>query len=105
MWLLLGAHVRHIGPYIVGMDFEFSEQQEQLRSTARSLLAQFCGSERGGEAIASPPPFYRALWKQMVDLGWLTVDLPPEAGGFGTGFVEASILLEEIGRTLAPVDR
>lgn len=85
------------------MNFEFSEQQEEFRTTARALLARFCSSDRIRQAIAAPEPFDRDLWKQMVDLGWLAVDLPPEAGGFGTGFVEATILLEEIGRALAPV--
>jgi alkylation response protein AidB-like acyl-CoA dehydrogenase len=53
--------------------------------------------------MALPAPFDADLWRQMANLGWLSVDLPPEDGGFGTGFVETAILLEEIGRALAPV--
>jgi len=91
------------GLYGGAMDFEFSSEQEELRHTARSLLAQYCSGERIRRAIGSSEPIDTELWKQMVDLGWLSVDLPIEAGGVGAGFVEAALLLEEIGRSLAPV--
>ena len=85
------------------MDFEFSDEQEQLRSTARSVLSQFCSTERIRLAIASPNPNDWDLWTQMRGLGWLALSSAFPLDGAGTGFVEASVLLEEIGRTLAPV--
>ena len=39
----------------------------------------------------------------MVEQGWLGVELPEEAGGLGLGAVESAVLLEEIGRHVAPV--
>jgi alkylation response protein AidB-like acyl-CoA dehydrogenase len=85
------------------MDFEFSDEQQQLRTTARALLAHHCTPERVRQAVASPTPLDAELWEHVTELGWLSVALPSNAGGFGTGFVEASILLEEVGRSLAPV--
>jgi len=84
------------------MDFEFSDEQEQLRAAARAMLSDYCSSERIRLAIGSSIPFDRDLWAQMVDLEWFALGSPPgdDSGG---GFVEACILLEEIGRALAPV--
>ena len=39
----------------------------------------------------------------MVEQGWLGVELPDDAGGLGLGAVESAVLLEEIGRHVAPV--
>jgi alkylation response protein AidB-like acyl-CoA dehydrogenase len=85
------------------MDFEFSDEQEQLRSTARSLLSQYCDRERIRRAVGSRHPFDRELWAQMTELGWFALSSVFAQDGAGDGFVEASILLEEIGRSLAPV--
>lgn len=85
------------------MDFEFSDEQEQLRSTARSLLSQYCSRDRIRRAIASRPPLDQDLWAQMTELGWLSLSSIFAKTGAGAGFVESSMLLEEIGRALAPV--
>jgi alkylation response protein AidB-like acyl-CoA dehydrogenase len=85
------------------MDFELSSEQEELRRVARALLAARCDRDRIRLAIQAPRPLNVALWKEMVDLGWLGVDVPVAAGGVGAGFIEATILFEEIGRALAPV--
>ena len=85
------------------MDFEFSDEQEQLRATARAVLLQYCSSERIRRAIDSPSPFDRDLWGQMHDLGWFALGPAAVADGADGGFVEATILLEETGRALAPV--
>ncbi len=85
------------------MDFEFSDEQEQLRSTARSLLGHYCSSEKIPRAIDSRQPFDQELWARMTELGWLTLSSVFAEDGAGSGFLEASILLEEIGWALAPV--
>jgi alkylation response protein AidB-like acyl-CoA dehydrogenase len=85
------------------MDFEFSDEQEQLRSTARSLLSQYCSSERIRRAIVSAHPFDRELWARMTELGWFALSSVLAQEGAGSGFVEVAMLLEEIGRALAPV--
>jgi alkylation response protein AidB-like acyl-CoA dehydrogenase len=44
------------------------------------------------------PPF----WSQLVDLGWLGLHLPEDAGGSGYGLPELAVVLEELGRACAP---
>jgi alkylation response protein AidB-like acyl-CoA dehydrogenase len=85
------------------MDFEFSSELEEFSRIAAAVLADRCTPARIRSSIASADPFDRDLWTEIVKLGWLTVDLPVTSGGFGTGFVETSILLVEIGRSLAPM--
>src|SRR5829696_466005 len=43
-----------------------------------------------------------ALWGQMVELGWPALTVPERAGGLGMGTVELAVVVEELGRVLAP---
>lgn len=66
------------------MRFSFSEEQEELRRQARSILAE-----------------HEPTWQELAELGWLGVSLAEEAGGAGLTFVEEAILIEELGRALS----
>ncbi len=46
--------------------------------------------------------FSRELWAQMAELGWVGMNIPEAYGGMGLGFFELSIVLEQLGRQLAP---
>jgi alkylation response protein AidB-like acyl-CoA dehydrogenase len=76
------------------MDFELSEDQRALQSAARDVLDDLARPRDG---------FGIDLWKAMVSQGWLGVELPESVGGLGLGSVETAVLLEEIGRHVAPV--
>jgi alkylation response protein AidB-like acyl-CoA dehydrogenase len=71
------------------MDFALSEEQLELRQTARSWLADRFPLDRAWET-----PDDR--WSELDELGWLDV---AEAG---LGFVEEVLLLEELGYVLYP---
>src|SRR5262249_22354598 len=49
-----------------------------------------------------PDGFSRALWKQMAELGWVGIPFPESLGGAGMGLAELAVVLEELGRNLAP---
>jgi alkylation response protein AidB-like acyl-CoA dehydrogenase len=51
------------------------------------------------DGLGYPP----ALWKQMADLGWLGMSLPEQYGGQGLPLVYLGLIIEEIGRVMAPV--
>ncbi len=85
------------------MNFGFTEEQELLRKTARDFLGEHAAMKRVREILDGPERFSRDLWKRMAELGWLGLALPESVGGAGLSMVELSILLEEFGRTLAPV--
>src|SRR5947207_8307118 len=43
-----------------------------------------------------------ALWSQMIELGWPALTVPEGAGGLGLGTVELAVVVEELGRVMAP---
>jgi len=84
-------------PEIVrGVDFELDDDQLALRAAARELLDDRSRPRDAGGFDAD-------LWKAMVDQGWLGVELAEGDGGLGLGAVETAVLLEELGRAVAPV--
>ncbi|HJQ75361.1 MAG TPA: acyl-CoA dehydrogenase family protein [Gaiellaceae bacterium] len=84
------------------MDFSFTEEQQELKSQARSYLAERFPSERVAELADSDAGWDPASWHELAELGWLGVSVPEEQGGAGLGFVEEALLLEELGRALYP---
>ena len=85
------------------MNFDFSDDQKMLADHARQFLGETCTFDRLREFVASGEDYDRALWQQMVELGWPGLSVPEAAGGLGLGVLELCLLSEEIGRVLAPV--
>ena len=85
------------------MDFDLSGEQQELQAAARHLLDDRAGSSQVRAHLASGDPFDRALWEAMAEQGWCSVAVPEDEGGLGLGWVEAAVLLEEVGRHVAPV--
>ncbi len=81
------------------MDLGFTEEQETLESSARA----FVESETSPALARSVDPTeIDRLWRRMVALGWPAVAVEEEAGGAGLSLVELAILLEQVGRSIAP---
>ena len=85
------------------MDFSFTEDQEALRQLARKIFADHCTHDRLKAVEATPEWFDRTLWAALAEASLLGVALPEDIGGSGLGFFELCILLEEIGRAVAPL--
>jgi 3-oxocholest-4-en-26-oyl-CoA dehydrogenase beta subunit len=84
------------------MDLTLTEDQELIRSTARDVLGARA-STAGVAAIAGDPAGFSAdLWKEMVELGWPALAVPEDHGGVGEGFLEACLLIEEMGAAQVP---
>jgi alkylation response protein AidB-like acyl-CoA dehydrogenase len=84
------------------MDFGFSDEQREIKSTAREFLSARFKPEKVRELAESDSPYDEGTWKEMCELGWPGIALPEEHGGQGLGVVELVILLEELGYALAP---
>lgn len=83
------------------MDFQFSEEQEELRSIAQTFLAEQCGPEQVRSAMESPLGYDAALWTQIAtELGWACVHIPEAYGGLGLGYVDLVVLLEAMGESV-----
>ncbi|MEA1958909.1 MAG: acyl-CoA dehydrogenase family protein [Chloroflexota bacterium] len=84
------------------MDFDFTEEQEMLRKSARCFLKRECPAslvrQMAADSIGYPPE----LWRKMAELGWVGLAVPERYGGMGMGFIDLVILLEEMGRACLP---
>jgi alkylation response protein AidB-like acyl-CoA dehydrogenase len=85
------------------MDFEFTEDQQELRSLARQILADRVTPSLLREVEEGQQRFDRDLWRQLGTAGLIGVSLPEAYGGGGLGFLEQCLVLEQAGRVLAPV--
>jgi alkylation response protein AidB-like acyl-CoA dehydrogenase len=84
------------------MDFGYTDDQSDIRRTARDLLAERAKPERVRE-FAESGKTDTELWRELCELGWPGIAVAEEHGGQGLGAIELSILCEELGRALAPV--
>jgi len=81
------------------MRFDFTEDQHEIKRTAKDLLATRSSPERQREAAESGE-YDLALWRELGELGWPGVAVAEQYGGGGLGYVELAGLLEESGYTL-----
>lgn len=84
------------------MDLTLTEDQDLIASTARDFLENRCPMSHVQEMEADPIGYSQELWKEMAGLGWTGMALPEEHGGFGAGFLELCLVIEEMGRHLLP---
>jgi alkylation response protein AidB-like acyl-CoA dehydrogenase len=84
------------------MDFDFNDEQREIKSTAHDFLASRFKPDKVRELAESDSPYDDALWNEICDLGWPGIAIAEEHGGQGLGTVEAVILAEEMGYALAP---
>ena len=82
------------------MDFGFSEEQQQIKATARELLAERSPFPRV-RAAAEARVDDAELWAELRGLGWPGIAIAEAHGGQGLGVVELAILLEELGYAVA----
>jgi len=71
-----------------------------LREGAERFLQKSYPFERRRATLAVESRCDRSVWQEFVDLGWLALNVPEEAGGLGGGPFEAAIVAEEMGRRL-----
>ena len=85
------------------MNFDFSDDQKQLRDQARKYLAEKCPPKAVRAVIDGASPYDKTLWKGLAEMGFIGVAIPEEFGGTGAGHLELCVIAEELGRALAPV--
>jgi alkylation response protein AidB-like acyl-CoA dehydrogenase len=85
------------------MEIDLSEAQQLLRSSARDFFERECPAGLVRRVQATPEEFSRPLWEQLTALGWAGLLIAEAHAGSGGDLRDAAILLEEVGRALAPV--
>src|SRR5260221_6031308 len=82
-------------------DYSLSPEQEEVRD----LFADFFKNEVPSARVrdAEPVGFDPRLWKQLADMGAVSMGLPESEGGAASSLVELTLVAEQYGRSLAPV--
>jgi alkylation response protein AidB-like acyl-CoA dehydrogenase len=86
------------------MDFAYSDEQRSVLDLAKQILSDGATAERMTALEKSDGPrFDPQLWKELATAGLLGIAIPEEHGGAGLGFLEVAGIIEQAGRTTAPV--
>ncbi len=85
------------------MNFDFSDEQKQMRDEARKFLTEKCPPKAVREVLDGKATYDKELWKGLAEMGFLGVAIPEAFGGAGAGHLELCVIAEEMGRALAPV--
>jgi alkylation response protein AidB-like acyl-CoA dehydrogenase len=86
------------------MQLVLSEDQELIGKTAADFVAQKSplARFRALRDAKDPLGFSKSLWKEMAELGWVGIPFPEDVGGAGLGLADLAVVLEALGRSLAP---
>ncbi len=84
------------------MDFEFTADQHELRDNARAVLSTACPPSLVRSVFEGDAGGVDELWQSLVDLGWPAIGVDEANGGLGLTFVETGLVVEELGRVVAP---
>src|SRR3954454_10006773 len=82
------------------MNFDFTDDQQEIKRTGREMLANRSTWERVRGA-AEDGRDDTDLYKEIAELGWPGIAIAEEHGGQGLGMVELAVVLEELGYACA----
>jgi alkylation response protein AidB-like acyl-CoA dehydrogenase len=83
------------------MHLEFTDEQLELRDSARATLTRECPPRLVREVAVSGADA-EGFRTQLAWLGWPALTIDVDLGGLGRSFVELAVVLEELGRAAAP---
>ena len=79
------------------MNFDFSEDQQQLQDAVRRWVDKGYTFERRRSTVAAGG-FDRSAWGELAELGLTALTVPEQHGGLGQGAIDAMVVMEELGR-------
>jgi alkylation response protein AidB-like acyl-CoA dehydrogenase len=84
------------------MDLDFTEEQIMLKTSARDFLMKECPKSLVRSIEESEQGFSPDLWMKMAELGWQGLIIDEKFGGSNLSFFELALIIEEMGRNIAP---
>lgn len=78
----------------------FSEEQADLLEVATSFCRDKSPVEKVRSLLSDDAGYDKAVWNEIVELGWLAIAVPEELGGIGLGIAELVPVVEQMGRSL-----
>lgn len=84
------------------MDFSLNDDQKMLVSTVATFIKKDSPVERVRKIRENAHGWDKTVWQKMGELGWLGVPFPESVGGTGGSFLDAGLVIEQLGTTLVP---
>jgi alkylation response protein AidB-like acyl-CoA dehydrogenase len=84
------------------MDFGLSDEQQQLKESARAFLSGECPTTFVRKTMATEDGYPRELYAHIAQLGWTGLIVPEKFGGAGLGMLDMAMILEEGGYAAMP---
>ena len=84
------------------MDFGLSDEQRQLKESARDFLRNECPATRVRQIMADETGMPHELHAEIAKLGWTGLVVPEEHGGAGLDVLDLAILIAETGYAAMP---
>jgi alkylation response protein AidB-like acyl-CoA dehydrogenase len=84
------------------MPIAISDTHRELESVARAVLEKVGARAEARRLLDAADEAMPPFWDDLVELGWLGVHLPTDLGGGGYGFPELVLVVQELGRSVAP---
>ena len=85
------------------MDVLLNEEEQMVKNLAREFLEGECPPSLAREMEKDDMGYPPELWRQIAQLGWFGMSLPEQYGGQGLPLTYLGLILEEVGRAIAPV--
>jgi len=85
------------------MDFSFTEDQNSIRDLVKQVLTDLVTDDSLKALAKEGIWFHQRAWQQLAESEMLGLAIPEEHGGAGMGLTELCLLLQQVGRTVAPI--
>ncbi|EPQ75377.1 acyl-CoA dehydrogenase [Mycobacterium marinum] len=84
------------------MGIALTDDHRELAEVARAFLTSQKARWAARSLLDSPDESRPPFWQDMVELGWLGLHIDERHGGSGYGLPELVVVVEELGRAVAP---
>ncbi len=84
------------------MPLAITDEHRQLAAVARSFAERHRLLQQARTLLDAPDESVTPVWKELAEVGWLGLHLPAAYGGQGFGLPELAVVVEELGRAIAP---
>jgi alkylation response protein AidB-like acyl-CoA dehydrogenase len=84
------------------MSIAITEDHRALADTASDFLTRHDARGTARSLLEAPTEALPDMWKDMAGMDWLGLHVPEAHGGSGYGLEELVIVVEELGRAIAP---
>ena len=85
------------------MHLQLTDEEKMVRHIAREFLEAECPPSLVREMETDPLGYPPALWRKTAELGWQGMALPEKYGGQDLPLVYLGLIMQEVGRAIAPL--